>query len=293
MSSLRSIEKIIKPPPYHWVGNGFRVHNFMPRAIMSNTRMSPFFLLDYNAKMHYEPAEGERRGVGVHPHRGLETVTLAYHGKVAHHDSAGNGGIISQGDVQWMTAGKAILHKEYQEALFVKEGGSFQMVQLWVNLPAKHKMTDPMYQEITKSMMGRYDLPNNKGHIDIVAGEYNGIQGPARSFTPICLYNAYLEEGAKLHFDFPEHYNTAMLVVEGSVSINTEHEALCNDFILFENKGTTISVNAKEKVTLLIMSGNPIEEEIYPYGPFLMNTETEIVQAYEDYENGLFGQLDD
>jgi quercetin 2,3-dioxygenase len=199
MNNLKPIEAVFPPPSYHWVGNGFKVHNFLPRAIRSNDRMSPFFLLDYNAKMYYPPSD-EKRGVGVHPHRGLETVTIAYHGKIAHHDSAGNGGIISSGDVQWMTAGKAILHKEYHEESYVKTGGDFQMVQLWVNLPATYKMTEPKYQEIPNSMMGKYFLDNNKGIVNVIAGKFHTATGPASTFTPINLFDIHLEEGAEITF---------------------------------------------------------------------------------------------
>ncbi len=292
MPNYKPIELILNPPPYHWVGNGFRVHNFFPRALKSSYRMSPFFLLDYNAKMTYPPSN-EKRGVGVHPHRGLETVTIAYHGKIAHHDSAGNGGVISQGDVQWMTAGKAILHKEYHENSYVEKGGDFQMVQLWVNLPAKFKMTEPKYQEIPNSLMGKCILDNNSGLVNIIAGEYKSVKGPAYSFTPINLFDVKLEENARINFNFDENHNTGILIIEGNVKINNSETANTDQFVLFENKANDIEIESIEKSTVLVMSGEPINEELFPYGPFLMNTEAEIIQAYEDYQKGVFGFLED
>jgi quercetin 2,3-dioxygenase len=292
MENKKNIEIILDPPPYHWVGNGFKVHNFMPRAIKSDTRMSPFFLLDYNAKMYYSPSN-ERRGVGVHPHRGLETVTIAYHGKVAHHDSAGNGGVISEGDVQWMTAGKGILHKEYQEAGFVEKGGDFQMVQLWVNLPAKHKMTAPKYQEIPNASMGKFISDDQKVKVNVIAGEFRSVKGPAQTFTTINLFDVRAEENSSIEFVFEEKYNTAFLVIEGKVTFNNSQTAETNQLVLFENKGTQIHMEADIKSTVLVMNGEPINEAIYPYGPFLMNTQDEIQKAYEEYYKGLFGHLDD
>ena len=292
MTQERQIEAIISPPPYHWVGNGFKVNNFMPRGIQSNSRMSPFFLLDYNAKMYYPPSS-EKRGVGVHPHRGLETVTIAYKGKVAHHDSEGNGGIISEGDVQWMTAGRAILHKEYHEESYVKKGGDFQMVQLWVNLPAKDKMTAPKYQEIPAETMGKYMLDGGKGEVNIIAGTYENAKGPASTFTPINLFDVRLSKNASLSFNFDETHNTAFLIIEGHALINNKEKAPQDHLVLFENKGQSIVLEAVEDATILVMSGAPINEAVYPYGPFLMNNEEEIQQAFEDFHNGKFGELED
>ncbi len=292
MTNYKPIELILNPPPFHWVGNGFKVHNFFPRGLKSNYRLSPFFLLDYNAKMSYPPSN-EKRGVGVHPHRGLETVTIAYQGKIAHHDSAGNGGVISEGDVQWMTAGRAILHKEYHERSYVEKGGDFQMVQLWVNLPAKDKMTEPKYQEIQYERMGKYELENKSGLVNIIAGEFNSVKGPAFTFTPINLFDVKLNEFAKINFNFEEHHNTGILIIEGKVKINNSDAANSDQLIVFENKGNEIEIEALEKSTFLVMSGEPINEKLFPYGPFLMNTEEEIIQAYDDYQKGVFGFLED
>lgn len=289
--TIRSIEAVIPPPPAHMVGDGFRVHNFFPNNVIGKKRMSPFFLLDYNAKMEFSP-RNEPRGVGVHPHRGFETVTIAYHGKVAHHDSAGNSGVIGEGDVQWMTAASGLLHKEYHEHEFSKKGGLFQMVQLWVNLPAQYKMSPPKYQEITSAMMGRYQLPDGKGEVEIIAGEFNGVRGAASTFTPMHVYNARLKKGARLEIDLPSFYNTAILVVEGSATIN-DADVPMDHFVLFKNDGEMIQVSAAEDAVLLVLSGEAIDEPIAQYGPFLMNTHQELEQAYRDVSTGKFGMLED
>ena len=292
MKSLRPIEKIISPPPYHWVGNGFKVHNFLPGdGKLGLQRMSPFFLMDYNSKTLFTPTD-QPRGVGVHPHRGFETVTIAYHGKVAHHDSEGYHGLISQGDVQWMTAASGILHKEYHDKEWSKKGGYFQMVQLWVNLPAKYKMSQPKYQAILGNQMGRYFLEDSKSFIEVIAGNYKSAKGPASTFTPIEMYNAKLEKDICCSFNFPDQYNTAFLVIEGNIEINNT-VVYTNNFVLFSNEAGDINIKSLEKSTILILSGEPINEPIYPYGPFLMNTKQEIIEAYHDLENGKFGQLND
>lgn len=292
MNKQRSIEQIIPPPPAHMVGDGFRVHNFFPSSgSMNIQRMSPFFLLDYGAKIEFPPSDTPR-GVGVHPHRGFETVTIAYKGRVAHHDSAGNAGVIGEGDVQWMTAASGILHKEYHEAEWSKLGGEFQMVQLWVNLPAKFKMSKPKYQPIRREEFGQVVLPDGKGIIEIIAGNFNNTNGPATSFTPIEMYNARLKKGAKVHFSLPQNYNTGFVIIEGAVTIN-EKTAATDHFVLFANDGTDIYVEATENAIVLILSGEPIHEPIVPYGPFVMNSKQEIVDAYDDWNSGKFGVLED
>jgi redox-sensitive bicupin YhaK (pirin superfamily) len=292
MKKNKSIEAVLAPPPAHMVGDGFRVHNFFPNSrSIDKKRMSPFFLMDYNSKVEFSPRENPR-GVGVHPHRGFETVTIAYHGRVAHHDSMGNSGIIGEGDVQWMTAASGLLHKEYHESEFSKKGGLFQMVQLWVNLPAKFKMTAPKYQEITHDTMGKYQLPGDKGVIEIIAGEYNGVKGPAFTFTPIHLYNARLKKGAVTEMEFPAFFNTGILVIEGTATIN-DKSALPDHFVLFKNDGESIQIQADEDAVLLVLSGEPIDEPIAQYGPFLMNSWQELEQAIEDVNAGRFGVLED
>lgn len=292
MSNKRSVEAVIAPPPPHMVGDGFRVHNFFPGTKqIGKTRMSPFFMLDYGSKIEFTPSNNPR-GVGVHPHAGFETVTIAYQGKVAHHDSAGNSGIIGEGDVQWMTAGSGLLHKEYHEEEFSKKGGPFQMVQLWVNLPAKDKKTKPKYQEITNAKMGRFNLPGEKGVVEVIAGEYNGIKGPASTFTPIHAYNARLKKDAQLNLSFPKEYNTGLLIVEGNVKIDGIN-AHADHFVLLKNDAENFSIEATEDAVILILSGEPINEPIVAYGPFVMNTWEEIEQAVQDVNAGKFGVLED
>lgn len=253
--------------------------------------MSPFFLLDYGSLVEFPPSENPR-GVGVHPHRGFETVTIAYKGRIAHHDSAGHHGIIGEGDVQWMTAASGLLHKEYHEETFSKQGGPFQMVQIWVNLPAKHKMDSPGYQEITNAKMGRYVLPDSAGQVEVIAGNFNGTIGPARTFTPIEMYNLKLNAGSSLEVALPSTYNTALLLVEGTAQVNgtsipTDH------FVLFQHDGETIEVKAESNAVILVLSGEPIAEPIAAYGPFLMNQWSEIEQAIQDFNTGKFGVLAD
>jgi len=233
------------------------------------------------------------KGVGVHPHRGFETVTVAYRGKVAHHDSAGNSGIIGEGDVQWMTAGAGVLHKEYHEKEFSKKGGTFQMVQLWVNLPAKNKMTPARYQAIENSQMGKYNLPGGGGVVEIVAGEHQGVKGPAFTFTPINMFNAKLVKGSKTDFSFSDKHNTGLLVIEGEIKVNNSRIASEDSFVMFGHDGEAIEIEALKDSIVLILSGEPINEPISSYGPFLMNTETEIQEAFDDYYSGRFGFLED
>ena len=290
--ATKQIELVMAPGVPHFVGDGFRVHNFIPgRSRLSMKRMDPFIMLDYNSKYYFSPTE-QARGVGVHPHRGFETVTIAYKGKVAHHDSSGGGGVIGEGDVQWMTAASGVLHKEYHEKEFSKAGGDFQMVQLWVNLPAKDKMSAPKYQAIENKHIPIFDLGEN-GKIEVIAGEYQGLKGAASTFTPVNLLNAKLNKDGKATFSFPANYNTALLVLEGSVVVNgNEHVALDN-FVLFENNGELIDIQANEQAVVLLMSGEPIGEPIASHGPFVMNHHLELVQAFDDFNQGKFGYLED
>ncbi len=290
--STKSVEAIIAPPPVHFVGDGFRVHNFIPgNGRLSMQRMSPFIMLDYNSPFYFSPTDTPR-GVGIHPHRGFETVTIAYKGKVAHHDSAGHSGIIGEGDVQWMTAASGILHKEYHETEFAKAGGDFQMVQLWVNLPAKDKMSKPKYQELVNASMGKSELPNDAGTVEVIAGKFGSTKGPASTFTPVNLMNAKLNKEGKAVFNFPSAYNTAIVVIEGTVKVNG-NEAIANSFVLMANDGEEFVVEATEQSQILLLSGEPIHEPIAAHGPFVMNTREEIVQAVEDYNRGMFGLLAD
>lgn len=272
----KEVLNVFKAPAPHMVGDGFRVHNFFPNGFKLN--MDPFFLMDFGSKIEFS-ARKEPRGVGVHPHRGFETITIAYHGAIAHHDSAGNSGIIYPGDVQWMTAASGILHKEFHEQNFSLTGGAFQMIQLWINLPAKNKMSKPKYQAIKQADMPSFIVPNNGGKIEIIAGNYNNVAGLAQTFTPIELYNARLNKGAQATFNFKSNYNTGFMIVEGAIKINNNQLAEANNFVHFKNEGDEIQVDVLKDSIILILSGEPINEPIVQYGPFLMNTEAEIQQA--------------
>ncbi len=293
MKAMKKIAFITHPQETHWVGDGFRVHNFIPYVPgLSMKEMDPFILLDYNAKMEVSPRDIPG-GVGVHPHRGFETVTIAYEGEVEHHDSAGHGGVIGKGDVQWMTAASGVLHKEYHAREWSKKGGIFQMVQLWTNLPKKDKMSAPTYQSLPHQGMGRYELPQGNGWVEIIAGNYEGVQGPAHTHSPIALMNAHLQQGGKAAFSFPAHYNTAVLVVQGNALVNGQ-EVPTDNLVKFENEGEEFTVEATSADTIvLVMSGEPLGEPIVSYGPFVMNSKQEILQAFEDFNTGKFGYLAD
>lgn len=286
-TEIRKVERVLQPKTPNWVGDGFYVHNFFPNGYSLQKRMSPFFLLDYNALQQLPPSD-QPRGVGSHPHRGFETVTVALHGGIAHHDSGGNSGEVGQGGVQWMTAGSGVLHKEYHSEEFTKKGGAFQMVQIWVNLPAKHKMTTPKYQDIPRSAFGLHEAEGVK--VEVISGTFKGTEGPAEHFTPIELYRIYLDKGSELSFELPDSYNTALLGIKGSSLIAGETLPL-NHLALMENKGSRIEIKAQEDTELLVLSGAPIDEPIAHYGPFLMNTQAEIQQAIRDFQSGKFGTL--
>lgn len=290
---MKKIDHIIAPGSAHMVGDGFRVNNFIPSAIgLDMHRMNPFIMLDYNQKMEVLPSNTPR-GVGVHPHRGFETVTIAYRGRIAHHDSGGGGGVIGEGDVQWMTAASGVLHKEYFEENFAREGGIFQMVQLWVNLPAKDKMSPPKYQAIPKEKMGKYILEDGLGQVEIIAGNYRGIEGPAFTHTPVHLYNARLQKGGKASFSFPAAYSTALLVIEGEIKVNNSDQVPESHFVLFGRQGEEFEIEATENALVLILAGEPIPEPIAAHGPFVMNSREELIQAFNDFNDGKFGYLAD
>ncbi len=291
--TTKNVEFIMAPPEPYFVGDGFRVHHFIPGGYrLGMERTNPFIMLDYNSKFNFPPSEIPK-GVGVHPHKGFETVTIAYKGKVEHHDSSGGGGIIGEGDVQWMTAANGVLHKEFHEKEWSKKGGEFQMVQLWVNLPAEAKKSTPKYQSLENSKLGRYKLPDNYGEIEIIAGEYNGVKGSASTFTPLNLFNAKLKKDAAVKFNFPKDFNTALLVIEGSITINNTEGVPVDNFALMKNDGEEFDVKAKEDSIVLILSGEPINEPIAAHGPFVMNTRQELIQAFKDFNNGKFGYLED
>lgn len=287
---IRLIErKVTRPSHPGMVGDGFRVYNYIPRANITQQRISPFLLLDFNAEYDFGPSE-TLLGVGVHPHKGFETVTIAYKGSVAHHDSAGNKGVIYPGDVQWMTAGAGILHKEFHEEEFSLTGGPFEMVQLWVNLPKKDKLTAPHYQAISREQIGKFALADGRGEVHVIAGQYQGIQGAATTYSPVNVFDVRLKAGGAVDLSFPDHYNTAILVVNGSVLINGE-EAEEHTFILFKNAGEEIFLTATEETVLLVLSGEPLNEPIVSYGPFVMNTHEEIEASIQEFHDGKFGML--
>jgi redox-sensitive bicupin YhaK (pirin superfamily) len=276
------------------VGDGFRVFNFIPGGVKQQ-RISPFLMLDFAAEHNFSPSVRER-GVDVHPHKGFETVTIAYKGSVAHHDSAGNSGIIQPGDVQWMTAGNGILHKEYHEKEYSQKGGPFEMVQLWVNLPKKDKSVTPHYQALTADKIGKLELPQGVVNViageleNVAAGEHKKVKGPAVTYTPVNLFDIKLNKGGELSFPIPENHNTALLVIEGNIEVNGR-PAPTHSFVLFKNEGEDITIKALENSVVLLLSGEPIPEPIVSYGPFVMNTQEEIYEAIHDFQRGKFGTL--
>lgn len=289
--NYRKIEKILTPKDFTWVGDAFYTTSFIGREI-ARTRMSPFFAVGYNADIDFEAREIPR-GVGPHPHKGFETVTIAYKGKIEHKDSRGNHGVIAEGDVQWMTAGSGILHQEYHEQEYSRHGGLFQMVQMWVNLPAKDKETAPQYQDLLLDQMTKVSIGDRDSFVNVIAGNYQGKKGKGTTFSPIDLYNAYLNKGDKANFTFNTTWSTAILVIEGSVIVNNTNELSKDSFAMFENNGDdTFSLEAIDDNTIiLIMSGEPLNEPIAHYGPFVMNTQEQLTKAFEDFKSGKFGVL--
>lgn len=288
----RTIERLFKGAPEHWVGNGFHVSNYFPSASDFEKRLSPFFLLDYQKPEEYAPTTG-KRGVGTHPHRGIETVTIAYEGSVAHRDSAGNGGVIRPGEVQWMTAGAGILHNEYHEESFARAGGVLHMLQIWVNLPRRHKHAPPKYQALTEKTVPEVALPGQKGLARIISGSFEGTAGAASTFTPANMIDLRLRPGAQLRLSAPKTFNAALLLLKGSVKTAGFPAAKQGDFLLFKNDSDHIELEALDDSIALFLSGEPIEEPLVHYGPFVMNSVDEINQAIEDYKEGKFGRLDD
>lgn len=286
--ALRPVEAIYRQPMPHWVGDGFRVSGYFNAIPDAARRLSPFILLDYSPPYEFPPTH-EKRGVGPHPHRGFETVTWAFQGSVAHRDSAGGGGVIRPGDAQWMTAASGVLHDEYHEAEWARRGGAFQMMQLWVNLPRANKMDPPRYQAIEARDMGLVELP--AGSVRILAGEYQGVRGPARTFTPISIFDLELRGGGSASFEVPASHNLAALIMKGAVNLSGER-ASTNEFVVFQNEGELLEIAAAEDSRLVLLSGEPIDEPVVHHGPFVMNTEGEIRQAMIDFHTGKFGRLD-
>ncbi|QDP72188.1 pirin family protein [Legionella israelensis] len=286
---MKSITKIIKPLSQHWVGNGFPVKSIFSYHQQAE-QLSPFLLLDYAEPRHF-PADGLKRGVGKHPHRGFETVTIVYQGELEHRDSTGQGGNIAAGDVQWMTAGSGILHEEFHSKSFGQVGGTLQMVQLWVNLPKKDKMTTPSYQAIKKNDIPVINLPDNAGSLRPIAGEFEGVEGAARTFTPMNVWDINLNAGGQCEINPPEGWTCAIVVLSGKVFVNRSGQIHESTMVLLSREQSTIKINAKEKSLLLHLSGEPIREPIVGRGPFVLNDMEEILQAYDDLRQGRFGNL--
>ena len=288
---MKKVLGIYSSPRPHWVGNGFPVRSLFSYDTLGQ-HVSPFLLLDYAGPAEFKPAgtPGERRGVGTHPHRGFETVTIVYKGEVAHQDSTGSGGVIGPGDVQWMTAASGILHEEFHSPAFTQQGGTLEMVQLWVNLPAKDKMAAPRYQGIVDAQIPSVALPEGAGSVRVIAGNYDGNTGPAQTFTPINVWDVLLGQGKEAALTLPPGHTAAVVVLHGTVLVNGEvaREA---QMALLEREGDGLSLEASSDATLLVLSGEPINEPIVGHGPFVMNTQAEITTAINDFNAGRFGRI--
>jgi redox-sensitive bicupin YhaK (pirin superfamily) len=286
---MRKLLALHDAPRPHWVGDGFPVRSmFSPQT--HGTAVDPFILLDYAQPYEFQPA-AQKRGVGVHPHRGFETVTIVYNGEVDHRDSTGNGGHIGPGDVQWMTAASGILHEEFHSAAFTQNGGTMEMVQLWVNLPAKDKMAPPGYQTLLDGEIPSVALPDEAGRVRVIAGDYLGARGPAKTFTPIDIWDVRLNASRKAEFALPEGHTLLVLVQSGDVRLDGERVAGASQLALFAREGGAIALEAQSDAKLLIMSGAPLNEPVVQYGPFVMNSEGEIRQAILDFNAGKFGDI--
>ena len=286
---MKQITGIYTAPAQHWVGDGFPVRSMFSYQTHGE-QLSPFLLLDY-AGPHHFPAGTGKRGVGEHPHRGFETVTVVYSGEVEHRDSTGRGGVIGPGDVQWMTAGAGILHEEFHSAEFTRTGGELKMIQLWVNLPAKDKMTQPGYQSITADVIPDVELPNNAGHMRVIAGRYEDIVGPAHTFSPLNVWDLQLNQSQEITLHQPAGWSTALVVLEGEVVVNGEGSAREGQLVVLSQKGEALHLSASSNAKVLLMAGEPLQEPIVGYGPFVMNTKAQIAEAVRDFNSGRFGQI--
>jgi len=287
---MKKVTGVYKAPHPHWVGNGFRVHSMFDYNGLGKL-LSPFLLLDYAAPTTFEPNDGPPRGVGEHPHRGFETVTIVYDGEVAHRDSTGQGGVIGPGDVQWMTAAGGILHEEFHSEAYSRSGGPFEMVQLWVNLPARHKLDPPGYQAIVNGDIPAVTLPDNAGAVRVIAGVYEGRTGPARTFSPLNVWDLRLKAGKAAEFKLPDGWTTALVVLDGKVRVNGEADAGKAQLVTLDRAGETVAVAAETDAKVLLLAGEPLAEPVVGYGPFVMNSQQEIVQAIQDFNSGRFGRL--
>ncbi len=286
---MKKVLGVYSAPRPHWVGDGFPVRSLFSYEGYGK-QLSPFLLLDYAGPAEFTPS-GRPRGVGEHPHRGFETVTLVYRGEVAHRDSTGQGGVIGPGDVQWMTAGSGILHEEFHSEAFSRSGGALEMVQLWVNLPARDKMTAPGYQAIGSGEIPEVPLAEGSGSVRVIAGEFDGHAGPARTHSPMHVWDMRLSQGGSVELPLPEGWNTALVVLKGSVTVNGNTVATGPQLVLLGNAGDGLALEATVDSVMVLLSGEPIDEPIVGYGPFVMNTQDEISQAISDINNGRFGQI--
>src|SRR5882724_2969176 len=286
---MKKLLRIHQSSELHWVGDGFPVRSVFDYNGLGR-ELSPFLLLDYAAPYQFPPGN-EKRGVCAHPHKGFETVTIAYQGEVEHRDSSGGGGKIGTGDVQWMTAGKGIVHEEFHSQDFTRKGGVFQMVQLWVNLRGKDKSAKAGYQTLLKAQIPNVELPDNAGTVRVIAGDYNGRKGAAKTFTPINLWDVNLRAGRSAELPLPDGHTTTFLVLSGEVTVNGERDAGEGDLAIFARGGDSIALKAKTDAKLLVMDGEPIAEPVVGHGPFVMNSRAEIQQAFEDYQLGRMGEI--
>ncbi|MBX3568708.1 MAG: pirin family protein [Rhizobiaceae bacterium] len=286
---MRKILGIYSSPAQHWVGDGFPVRSMLSYATLGE-HVSPFLHLDHAGPTAFPPAE-RPRGVGAHPHRGFETVTIVYEGEVEHRDSTGAGGIIGPGDVQWMTAAAGILHEEFHSEAFTRRGGTLDMVQLWINLPAKDKNATPGYQSILDGDIPSVDLPDDAGRVRVIAGAYEGRKGPARTFSPIDLWDVRANQGKAVSFDLPKGHTAGLVLLRGSVRVNGVSGARGGQFVLLDRDGGAVTVDAETDATLLVLSGEPLGEPVAMQGPFVMNTQQELRQAFADFRSGRFGAI--
>lgn len=273
----------------HWVGDGFPVRGIFSYNDIAD-ELSPFLLMDYAGPADF-PATTRKLGVGQHPHRGFETVTIVYEGGVSHRDSSGGGGTIGPGDVQWMTAASGLLHEEYHSPDYAAKGGPFEMVQLWVNLPAKDKMSAPGYQGIVADDIPEVALPGNAGTARIIAGNYGNASGPARTFTPMNVWDLHLKAGHRIALELPEGHTTALFVLRGSLRIDDKHAVRAAELAVMEREGSQLAFDVTDDAIVLLLSGAPLNEPIVGHGPFVMNTREEIIQAFNDFNSGRFGQI--
>ncbi len=287
---MKTILGITSAPDRHWVGDGFPVHGMFGYNGPGVAQRSPFLMLDYAAPIRFEPT-AQRRGVGQHPHRGFETVTIVYAGEVEHRDSTGNGGVIGAGDVQWMTAGSGILHEEFHSTEYARRGGPFEMVQLWVNLPAKDKMVEPGYQGILDAQIPAVALPDGAGSLRVIAGNYEDHVGPARTFSPINVWDLRLQAGKTIDLPQAEGWTLQIVVLAGTVQVNGDAVLREAQLATFSTTGSGVRIEANSHAKLLLLAGEPIDEPVVGYGPFVMNSEQEIRQAIADFNAGKFGQM--